>query len=229
MKFSIFLSLFIFTACSSLTIISPGINSNDRLNKLTNIKFDEASFYGSSVYQANAFFINHQNLEDILNDPNNIVDNLTKENFEQNIKENDVILLAEFCFDKDKFKSNTLDFDQYNFKLNNTTFSTKLEIFYLYSAKKKGTLYAIEQPLLVYDKPPNQKNIIKTSVEFISCSRSILNFKNFKLSEGSNKFEIITPRNSQIFFDFQIKNGTFQLFQNEGADFKIEIKPYPHK
>ncbi|TGL36048.1 hypothetical protein EHQ49_16655, partial [Leptospira perdikensis] len=112
---------------------------------------------------------------------------------------------------------------------NNTPFSKKLEVFYLYSAKKRGTLYVIEQPLLVYDKHPNQKNIIKTSSEFISCSRSIINFNNFKLAEGSNKFEIITPRGSQIFFNFRIKNGIFQSFQNEDADVKIGISPYPMK
>ncbi|ABZ94633.1 Hypothetical protein LBF_2136 [Leptospira biflexa serovar Patoc strain 'Patoc 1 (Ames)'] len=227
MKLPIYLTICFFASCSSLTIISPGINSNHRLNKLTDVKFNEAAFYGSTFYQANAFFINHQNIYEILNDPNNIVEKNIKEKFEKNIKNNDVILIAEFCFDKDKFNSSILDFDQYNFKLNNTSFSTNLEVFYLYSAKKKGTSYAIEQPLLVYDKPPNQKNIIKTSFEFIACSRSILNFKNLKLSEGSNKFEIITPRSSQIFFDFNIKNGIFQPFQDEGADLKIGISPYP--
>ncbi|TGL50257.1 hypothetical protein EHQ59_12740, partial [Leptospira kemamanensis] len=55
----------------ALTIISPGLNSNYKLNKISTFKFQEAAFYGSLYYDQTAFFIESENLKLIIDDPNN--------------------------------------------------------------------------------------------------------------------------------------------------------------
>ncbi|TGM74281.1 hypothetical protein EHR01_12325 [Leptospira mtsangambouensis] len=221
----IFLTIIIMiSSCKSLTLISPGITSDNRLGKNSGLKFEESSFYGTDFYQLNVFYIENENKRYIFQDPNNIIDSGIKENFEKNINENDILLLSEVCFDKDKFRQKSLDLTLYDYSLNSQQYIDKIEYIYPYSFIKKGNSYSLERPLLINDYYPNQRNVIKTSDDFVTCSRSIIKFKKEFQYDGTNKLNITTPRKSIISFEFSVQNGKFVIQNNEEIEFNIKAK-----
>ena len=78
--------------------------------------------------------------------------------------------------------------------------------------------------MLVNDNYPNQLNIIKTSEDFVTCSRSIIKFNKLFYNEGKNTLIIKTPRKSQFSFDFVMKNGLFVKQNNDDIDLNIKLK-----
>lgn len=214
----------LFWSCSSLNLISPGLTSENRIRKTSNDKFEESSFYGTKNYQINLFFIEKLNLNAIFDDPNNIIDQSNKHNFFKNIKESDLLFLFEICFDKEKFRNRELDLDLYDYFLNGHQYLNKIEYIYPYSFSEKGTKIQLERPLLVNDNYPNQLNIIKTSENFVTCSRSIIKFDKLFYIEGKNTLIIKTPRKSQFSFDFEMKNGLFEKQNNDDIELKIKLK-----
>ncbi len=224
MKKKILLILTFVYSCNSLTLISPGITSEYLLGKNSSIKFEESSFYGTNIYQINVFYIENENRNLVFQDPNNILDYKIKENFEKDISDLDILLLAEVCFDKEKFTKTPLDLILYDFELNGNKYLNKIEYIYPYSYSMKGNKYFLERPLLIHDNYPNQKNIIKTSDDFVTCSRTILKFnKNFQ-NDGKNKINIITPRNSYISFEYLIQNGKFVIQNNEEIELNAKVR-----
>ncbi|MCW7479364.1 hypothetical protein ND856_18840 [Leptospira bandrabouensis] len=224
MKKKIIVILTFIYSCNSLTLISPGITSEYRLGKSSSLKFEESSFYGTNIYQINVFYIENENRNFIFQDPNNILDFKIKEKFENNISDLDILLLAEICFDKEKFKKTPLDLILYDFELNGNRFLDKIEYIYPYSFSMKGNKYSLEKPLLIHDNYPNQKNIIKTSDDFVTCSRTILKFNKDSQNDGKNRVNIITPRNSIISFEYLIQKGKFVIQNNEEIEFNVRIK-----
>ncbi|EMY68325.1 hypothetical protein LEP1GSC199_0605 [Leptospira vanthielii serovar Holland str. Waz Holland = ATCC 700522] len=146
------------------------------------------------------------------------------EDFEKNITENDFLLLTEICFDEEKFKEKILDLDLYDFELNGNMFNEKIEFIYPYSYISKGNRFNLERPLLIHDNYPNQHKVIKTADNFVTCSRSILKFKKDFQIEGKNILKIVTPRKSNIYFQFHIKNGKFEIQNIEEMDIKLKVK-----
>ncbi|MCW7475620.1 hypothetical protein [Leptospira levettii] len=224
MKKKILLILTLIYSCNSLTLISPGITSEYRLGKNSSIKFEESSFYGTNIYQINVFYIENENKNLVFQDPNNILDSKIKENFENNISDLDILLLAEVCFDKEKFKKTPSDLIYYNFELNGNRYLDKIEYICPYSYSMKGNKYSLERPLLIHDNYPNQKNVIITSDEFVTCSRTILKFNKDFQNDGKNKINIITPRNSNISFEYLIQNGKFMIQNNEEIEFNVKAR-----
>lgn len=212
------------TSCSSLTLVSPGITSEHRLNQSSNLKFEESSFYGTNIYQLNGFYIEKENTNLVLNDPNNIHHSKFKDQFEANISEEDILILVEVCFDKDKFKQRTLDLDLYQFELNGNPSIDTLEVIYPYSFRMKGNRYQLERPILINENYPNQKNVIKTADEFVTCSRTFLKFKKEFQKDGKNILKIMTPRKSVITLDFYIHNGNFLIQKSDDIELKVKVK-----
>ncbi|MBM9547780.1 hypothetical protein JWG40_12175 [Leptospira sp. 201903074] len=211
-------------SCSALTLISPGLTSDNRIGKSSSIKFEESSFYGTKIYQVNIFYIEKENTKYIFEDPNNIIDQKIMENFLQNLKETDLIILSEVCFDKEKFRNKQLDFFLYKFSLNGNRYLEKIEYIYPYSFSEKGDGLSLERPLLINDNYPNQTNIVKTSDNFVTCSRSIVKFEKEFQNEGKNILNITTPRNSLTSYEFFIKNGKFEIQNNEDIELNIKLK-----
>lgn len=224
MKNILILVVLLISSCTSLTLISPGITSENHLLNATSIKFEEASFYGSNFYQFNVFYLEDENIRLVLNDPNNILNSKIKVKFEENISDTDFLLLAEICFDKEKFKQRDLDLEFYEFELNGNKFNDRIEFIYPYSYSMKGNKYNLERPILINDNYPNQKNVIKTADEFIACSRSFIKFKKKYQIESKNSLKIVTPRKSIINFQFYVKNGKFQIQNNDDINIKIKLK-----
>ncbi|MBM9549251.1 hypothetical protein JWG40_19670 [Leptospira sp. 201903074] len=224
MKNNYILMVLLFWSCSSLNLISPGLTSENRIGKTSNAKFEESSFYGTKNYQINLFFIEKLNFNAIFDDPNNIIHQSNKHNFFKNIKESDILFLSEICFDKEKFRNRELDLYLYDYSLNGHQYLNKIEYIYPYSFTEKGTKIQLERPLIVNDNYPNQLNIIKTSEDFVTCSRSIIKFDKLFYNEGKNTLIIKTPRKSQFSFDFVMKNGLFEKQNNDDIDLNIKLK-----
>ncbi|XDD53857.1 hypothetical protein AB3N62_15450 [Leptospira sp. WS4.C2] len=217
--FAIFV-LFLLHACA-LTLISPGLNSNYRLNDITDLKFEEVAFYGSKHYSHSAFFIEFENLNLIINDVNNTTLN-TNENLNINRfhKEN-IHLLYEICFDKEKEINIIEDLENHQFQLNDNSYESKISYFYPYSYFKKRDRFNKFNPFYMRNNYPADHVIQKTGTDFLLCVRTLLTFKKTDQKPNLNEFEILTPRNVHLFYSYEYKNQ-FIFYKNEGIDFSAK-------
>lgn len=220
MKRIIFIFLFSLQACT-LTLISPGINSNYRLDNLTGKRFEEAAFYGSKYYQPSAYFIESDNLELIINDVNNATFNKDEiPNFKQ-FDQNKIYILYEYCYDKEKDINIFEDINHHQFQLNNNFYESKISYFYPYSFYKRGNTITKKHPFYKNAEYPSNKVILKTGTDFLMCVRTILVFNRENQMNSKNEFEILTPRNSHLFFSYDYKNK-FIYYEKEEMDFSAK-------
>ena len=220
MKKSIIIILFSFNACA-LTLISPGLNSNYRLDNITNIKFEEAAFYGSKHYDLSAFFIEYENLDLIINDINNTTFNKDEKMAIKDFDQNKIHLMVELCYDKEKEINIFEDIEKHYFQLNNHSYESKISYFYPYSFYKRGSRISKKCPFYMNDDYPLNKVVLKTGADFLMCIRTILVFKKENQINSKNEFEVLTPRNSHIFYSYDY-NNQFVFYKNEGIDFSAK-------
>ncbi|TGK80352.1 hypothetical protein EHQ31_17190 [Leptospira montravelensis] len=210
---------FLFFDCA-LTIISPGLNSNYKLNKISSFKFQEAAFYGSTFYDQSAYFLEFENLKLIVSDPNNATfnknDSMNMDQFDQN----NINILYEICYDKEKNLNILDDIVNYKFKLNDFESISVVSYFYPYSYTARGNYIKKYKPYYVNEKYPYQKNIYKTGYDFLMCIRNIVSFRK-NVQEISNSLEILTPRNHLFNFSYDFDNK-FIFYQNEEMDFSAK-------
>ncbi|MCZ8342229.1 MAG: hypothetical protein O9301_04290 [Leptospira sp.] len=199
----------------ALNLISPGINSNHRLDNKSFAKMLDMSFYGSYHYNFFAYFILPENVIDVLNDPNNFLETYQVESFVLNRNLNDIVILYEFCYNKEKDIDFDTDLNSYFFFLNGHSEKYKLVYQYPYSYKKIGLKLKLLRPFLVHKKYPNHQEIESTGYDYIMCYRNLLIFDTSTKQEGKNEFRIITPRENIQNFEFQLKNNTFQNYEKE--------------
>lgn len=212
--------LFTLHACA-LTLISPGLNSHYRLDNITNIRFDEAAFYGSQHYHHSAFYIESENLKLITSDINNSTFNKEEKLAIRPFDPNKVHILYEYCFDKEKEINITEDIENHHFQLNDNSYESKISYFYPYSYYKRGSRISKKYPFYMNDDYPYKKVILKTGTDFLMCIRTILVFKKDDQKNNINEFEILTPRNSHISYSYEY-NNQFVFYKNEGMDFSAK-------
>ncbi|EMY60591.1 hypothetical protein [Leptospira terpstrae] len=217
-KILIFLILPFF-GCA-LTIISPGINSNYRLNKTASIRFQEAAFYGSTFYDHSAFFLEYENLKEIIKDPNNATFNKGDILQINQFNKNNVNLLYEFCFDKEKDIDIFEDIKYYQFKLNENPPISIVSYFYPYSYFYRGGFVRKNRPYYINDVHPYNEYILKTGNDFQMCIRNIISFDT-NSQKNKNILEILTPRNLTINFTYDF-DKKFVLYKNEEMEFSAK-------
>ncbi|WP_245918590.1 hypothetical protein [Leptospira ellinghausenii] len=115
-----------------------------------------------------------------------------------------------------------MDLDLYQFELNGNPSNDTLEVIYPYSFLIMGNRNQLERPILINENYPNQKNVIKTADEFVTCYRTFLKFKKKFQKDGKNILKIMTPRKSFISFDFYIHNGKFIIQKSNDIDLKVK-------
>lgn len=212
MKNVFYLSLLSCLSCA-LTIISPGVNSNYRLDKIGVYKFQESSFYGSKFYDLSAFFLEYENLKLVLDDPNNSLFNKEEKLNINQFEANNVNLLIEFCYDKEIEFDIENDLANYHYKLNNFEPLSSTSYFYPYSFSVRGEFIKKFKPFYVREKYPYQHRIYTTGDDYLMCIRSIVSFPK-SAQNKSNSLEILTPRNSLINFSYEF-DREFILYKNE--------------
>ncbi|TGK66789.1 hypothetical protein EHQ18_16830 [Leptospira kanakyensis] len=204
----------------ALTIISPGLNSNFKLNKTTGIRFQEAAFYGSSYYDQSAYFLEFENLKEIVKDPNNATFNKNDMIYINQFNQNDINLLYEICFDKDKNINIMTDIENYKFKLNGDNSQSIVSYFYPYSYFKRDNYIKRHRPYYINDVHPKKENLLKTGNDYYMCIRNIVSF-NTNAQKKSNYFEITTPRNLLINFTYDFDHK-FIYYTNEEMEFSAK-------
>lgn len=219
-KIILILILFSFPACA-LTLISPGLNSNYRLDNLTGIRFEEAAFYGTKHYESSVFYLEFENLKQIINDTNNATFNKEERLDLNQFYKTDIHLMFELCYNKEKEINIFEDIKNYNFQLNNHSYESKISYFYPYSFYKRGSRISKKYPFYMNDDYPLNKVILKTGPDFLMCIRTILVFKKENQINNKNEFEILTPRNVHLFYSYEYKNQ-FIFYKNEGIDFSAK-------
>ncbi len=217
-KYLIFVILPLF-GCA-LTLISPGLNSNYRLNKTATIRFQEAAFYGSTFYDQSAFFLEFENLKEIIKDPNNATFNKGDILKIDQFNPKNVNLLYEFCFDKDKDIDIFEDIKYYQFKLNDNPPISIVSYFYPYSYFYRGGFVRKNKPYYINDIHPYNQDILKTGIDFQMCVRNIISFIPSS-QKNKNILEIITPRNLIINFIYDFDKN-FVLYKNEEMEFSAK-------
>ncbi len=208
-----------FFGCA-LTIISPGLNSNYRLNKTASIRFQEAAFYGSKFYDQSAFFLEYENLKEIIKDTNNATFNKGDILQINQFSQNNVNLLYELCFDKEKDIDIFEDIKFYQFKLNENQPISFVSYFYPYSYFSRGGFIKKNRPYYINDVHPYNQEILKTGKDFLMCIRNIISF-NPSSQINKNILEIITPRNLTINFTYDY-DKKFVLYKNEEMEFSAK-------
>ncbi len=219
MKNVTYLSLLLCLSCA-LTIISPGLNSNYRLNKSGVYKFQESSFYGSKFYELSAFFLEFENLKLVLDDPNNALLNKNEKLNIDQFDANNIHILFEFCYDKDIEFDIEEDLSNYQYKLNSKESISLTSYFYPYSYSVRGDFIKKFKPFYVREKYPHQQRVYTTGDDYLMCIRSILVFP----KSAQNKFnslEILTPRETLINFSYEF-DREFILYKNEKFEFSAK-------
>ena len=212
-----------FNSCA-LTLISPGVNSNFRLKKIVDIRFQEAHFYGLQFYNHSSFFIEKENFTLIITDPNN--QSFNKNEFIPSLfyKDNQVYILFENCYEKEKIEDPFYDIRLYQFYLNKIPSLNRYSYFYPYSYNKKGTVYLKKNPFLIYNSQENRKEIIRTGDDFLACIRTINTFEKRNLNNGMNYFQVMTSNRSHLEYSFEFKDK-FVYFNEEPVSFGVGSRP----
>ncbi|MCW7504355.1 hypothetical protein [Leptospira paudalimensis] len=206
-----FIFCFFFQVCSSryyLTIISPGVTSEYRIKSISGIRMLEASYYGTWHYAQTAFYIEPDNLDALLSDPNNFILN-HKVLFDSVSKDKTLVrILFEYCYDHSKQIPIDHDKDLYQFEWNGIEPKSKITYLYPYSYYKKGK--RIRQKLPFYQQERYPKNEWKqtTGYDQYYCVRSLLEFDGFLQKKGINELKVITPREQLLFYEYE-HNGKF--------------------
>ncbi|MGE8795949.1 hypothetical protein ACO2JG_18665 [Leptospira terpstrae] len=156
----------------------------------------------------------------ILTDPNNATfnkdDTISLNQFDQN----NIHILYEICYDKEKDINILDDIKNYRFKLNDSESISVFSYFYPYSYFARGNYIKKNKPYYVNENHPHQKNIYKTGNDFLMCIRNIVTFnKNNQIN--SNSFEIITPRKHLTGFSYNFDNN-FIYYKNEEMEFSAK-------
>jgi hypothetical protein len=214
MKFILFSSIILFSSCA-LTLISPGINSNYRIEDKSFMKMEDSAFYGSYFYRYFSYFVNEENYFDVINDPNNSIDVLQIQNFHINHTKNKILILYEFCFDKLKNIDWEEDLSSYTFTLNDQSNEYFLSYKYPYSYRKIGLKYKIELPYIINKKFPYHNQTERTGNDYILCMRNLLSFRKETQFDNSNLFKVTTPRGNTQHFEYISKSGKFQFYEKE--------------
>ncbi|MCW7490906.1 hypothetical protein [Leptospira meyeri] len=204
----------------ALTIISPGLNSNYKLTKISSNRFQESAFYGSAYYDQTAFYLEFENLKLILNDPNNATFNKNDSISAVQFDQNNINILYEICYDKEKNINILDDILNYKFSLNNFEAISVVSYFYPYSYYSRGNYLKKILPYYVNEKYPYQKLIYKTGNDFIMCIRNIVSFSK-NAQNKSNSLEIVTPRNYLTGFSYEFDNN-FLFYKNEEIEFSAK-------
>ncbi|ABZ97550.1 Hypothetical protein LEPBI_I1442 [Leptospira biflexa serovar Patoc strain 'Patoc 1 (Paris)'] len=214
--FPFFLGLLISTCASRyyLTLVSPGITSETRLKKQTDLRMEEASFYGPWAYSHTTFYIEKSQLSKVLDDPNNTVFQ-SKEKFL--LRKGDVSqlhLLFEFCYDKSKQIDIEKDMENYRFQLNGVDPTEKLVYLYPYSYFKKGKKFRQRFPFYERLAYPREHILITTGYDQLYCVRTLLGFDLTIEKQGKNLFEVTTPRNQLLYYEYEM-DKEFVRFKDE--------------
>lgn len=204
-------------SCSSpmyLTLVSPGITSEARLKKQSDLRMEEASFYGSWIYSHAAFYIDQLQLPKVLNDPNNLVFQSKEKFLIQDIDPNSIHILFEFCYDERKQINIEEDKKQYSFQLNDINPSHTIVYLYPYSYFKKGNTYRRKLPYYQSLPYPNDSILTTTGYDQLYCVRTLLSFDPSIEKRGTNRFTVTTPRNQNLFYEYEY-NDQFVKFKEE--------------
>lgn len=214
--FPLVLGLSIFTCTSPyyLTLVSPGITSESRLTKQTDVRMEEASFYGSWAYSHTAFYIDKSELPKVLEDPNNTVFHPKEMFHSKNNHDSHLHILFEYCYDKTKQINIESDMNQYQFQLNGRDSVDTLVFLYPYSYSKKGKLFRKRFPFYERLTYPNEKILITTGFDQLFCVRTLLSFDQTIENQGLNRFTVTTPRNQHLFYVYEMREK-FVKFKEE--------------
>ncbi|TGK97933.1 hypothetical protein [Leptospira levettii] len=206
-----FIFCFFFQVCSSryyLTIVSPGVTSDYRLKSIGGIRMLEAAYYGTWHYTQTAFYMEPENLDALLTDPNNHILN-HKELFDSVSKDrSSVRILFEYCYDQTKPIQIDEDKEQYQFEWNGNEPKSKISYLYPYSYYKKGN--RIRQKLPYYQSERYPKNEWKqtTGYDQYFCVRNLLEFDGSIQKKGTNELKVVTPREHLLYYEYEY-NGKF--------------------
>ncbi|WP_051122400.1 hypothetical protein [Leptospira wolbachii] len=204
----------------ALTIISPGLNSNYKLKKISSNRFQEAAFYGSAFYDQSAFFLEFENLKLILTDPNNATFNKNETISVDQFDQNNINILYEICYDKEKDINILDDVVNYKFILNDFESLSVVSYFYPYSYYSRGNYNKKFNPYYFNEKYPYQNYIYKTGNDFIMCIRNVVSFSK-NAQNKSNSLKIVTPRNHLTGFSYDFDNN-FIFYKNEEMEFSVK-------
>ncbi|WP_244242869.1 hypothetical protein [Leptospira bouyouniensis] len=212
-----FLGLFFITCTSQyyLTLISPGITSDVRLKKQTDLRMEEASFYGPWFYSHTTFYIEKSQLPKVLEDPNNTVFQPKEKFILKKGDDSQLHLLFEFCYDKSKQIDIEKDMENYRFQLNGVDPSEKLVYLYPYSYFKKGKTFRRRFPFYERLAYPREHILITTGYDQLYCVRTLLRFDPSIEKRGYNHFEVITPRNQYLYYEYEMEKEFVRFTEEE--------------
>ncbi|WP_244241653.1 hypothetical protein [Leptospira jelokensis] len=197
-----------------LTLVSPGITSESRLTKQTDLRMEEASFYGSWAYSHTAFYIDQTQLPKVLDDPNNAVFQPKEMFLLKESSDTQSHILFEYCYDKTKPIAIEKDMKNYRFQLNGEDPIENLVYLYPYSYSKKGKVFRKRFPFYERLAHPNDKILITNGFDQLYCVRTLLSFDKTKEKQGLNRFTVTTPRNQHLFYEYEMREK-FVTFKEE--------------